>query len=139
MSVLQETAAGRCRKRTFRSLEPFIILERNVDFPAEMFPSTQSVTPLLCSCEETIDIARIATLGRQNCRARAGWCVGTWYDREKRYLAEAPTAHWVWNSLSMILPPETLLPPKVEQGHVSERLVSDVSQQYISILMLLQA
>jgi|SaaInlV_125m_DNA_1040241.scaffolds.fasta_scaffold05636_1 hypothetical protein len=79
-----------------------MISERNVDFPAEMFPSTQSVTPLLRSCEETIDIARIATFGRQKCRARAGWCAGIRYDREKRHLAEAATAHLVWNSLSMI-------------------------------------
>ena len=102
MSALEETATGRCGKRTLRVLEPSMISERNVDFPADMFPSTQSVTPLLCSCEEPFDIARIATFGRQKCRARAGWCAEIRYDREKRHLAEAPTAHWVWNSLSMI-------------------------------------
>ena len=122
VSAFQENATGRYGKRTLRILEPSMISERNVDFPAEMFPSTQSVTPLLRSCEETNDIARIATFGRQKCRARAGWCAGIRYDREKRHLAEAATPHWVWNSLSIRLrKPFFLKRSNRATGHVSSK------------------
>lgn len=78
-----------------------MISARNVDFPAEMFPSTQSVTPLVCPCEETADIARLATFGRQNCLARAGCCVVIRYDRKKPRRTEVNIAHGECNSLSM--------------------------------------
>ena len=131
VSAFQENATGRYGKRTLRILEPSMISERNVDFPAEMFPSTQSVTPLLRSCEETNDIARIATFGRQKCRARAGWCAGIRYDREKRHLAEAATPHWVWNSLSIRLrKPFFLKRSNRATGHVSSktRVMNEVKQ-----------
>ena len=130
VSAFQENATGRYGKRTLRILEPSMISERNVDFPAEMFPSTQSVTPLLRSCEETNDIARIATFGRQKCRARAGWCAGIRYDREKRHLAEAATAHWVWNSLSISLrKPFFLKRSNRATGHVPSKTITMKSSQ----------